>query len=207
MGVVEKKRGEGKDMCFHCSQSPWQTCGTGRDWWDMRGAALESTARSLRCSEGVTGCLLFLSSPLPGVFSGSRQAYKLFLLISSLREPQHEWQVQEKGRDYREEKEWSKNGRDGHRWPMKAGCKRWILASLKFIWRHFWVGSFSTQNHVIQNEYTRHFNGVLHCQKCRDTKIRYRVRYGAKPAASTHCYNSLHTSGLSKFLSDYRNNY
>lgn len=32
---------------------------------DMRGAALESPARSLRCSEGVIGRLLFLSPPLP----------------------------------------------------------------------------------------------------------------------------------------------
>lgn len=61
-----------------------RTCGIGRDWWDMRGAALESTARGLRC-------LLFLSPSLlcllPRVFSSYRRVYKLFLLISSLWEP------------------------------------------------------------------------------------------------------------------------
>lgn len=45
---------------------------------DMRGAALESPARSLRCSEGVIGRLLFLSPPLlPWVFSSSGPADSL----------------------------------------------------------------------------------------------------------------------------------
>lgn len=54
---------------------------------DMRGAALESQARSLRCSEGVIGCLLFLSpsSASPNLFK--LRAYRLFLLRSALREP------------------------------------------------------------------------------------------------------------------------
>ena len=61
---------------------------------DMRAAALESPARSLRCSEGVIGRLLFLSPPLllssplpssPSLFK--LRAYRLFLLLSSLREP------------------------------------------------------------------------------------------------------------------------
>lgn len=59
---------------------------------DMRGAALESSARSLRCSEGVIGRLLFLSPPLPSSPPLSspllpRVFSRLFLLLSSLREP------------------------------------------------------------------------------------------------------------------------
>lgn len=55
---------------------------------DMRGAALESPARSLRCSERVIGRLLFLSlslplSPLlPGVFSSSRPTDPFFFFSS-----------------------------------------------------------------------------------------------------------------------------
>ena len=50
---------------------------------DMRGAALESLARSLRCSEGVIGRLA-LPPLLPRVFSSSGPA-RSFLLRSSLR--------------------------------------------------------------------------------------------------------------------------
>lgn len=62
-GEVEKKE-EGK-MFFTVHRVHGRPVGLAEIGGDMRGAVLESPARSLRCSEGVIGRLLFLFPPPP----------------------------------------------------------------------------------------------------------------------------------------------
>lgn len=131
---------------------------------DMSAAALESPARSLRCSEGVIGCLLFLSPPLPSlpllpwIFSSSGPADSFFF-SHPFREPSHAWQVQEKRETaevYGEEEEGKETeGRDtGEGLQTTEGDRRQKegarpiaeqFPAFHFISWHFYGGSFSSK--------------------------------------------------------------
>lgn len=130
----------------------------------MSAAALESPARSLRCSEGVIGRLLFLSPPLPSlpllpwIFSSSGPADSFFF-SHPFREPSHAWQVQEKRETaevYGEEEEGKETeGRDtGEGLQTTEGDRRQKegarpiaeqLPAFHFISWHFYGGSFSSK--------------------------------------------------------------
>lgn len=173
-----RERGRENKCVFTVHRVHGRPVGLAEIGGDMSAAALESPARSLRCSEGVIGRLLFLSPPLPSSASLNLfklRACRLFLLLPSLPRALTCMTGTREERDcggVRRGRGRERNGGEGYRWrtPDNGGRQKTERRSEADSWK---TPCFSFRGIFMEEvlaqklsctKKNRSFNCILHCQ-------------------------------------------